>query len=293
MNDLSAQRALGALNQAALAIASELDVDKVLQLIVDSARDLVGAEYAALAVGDWRLPGAGNVHRFVVSGMEREDIKKIAHWPLGKGLLGEVIHGQQPVRVTHIAADTRSVGMPDGHPPMDDFLGVPIVAAGETLGNLYLTDKIGDDEFSDADQRLIEMLAAHAAVAIQNARLYSQVERLAILEERTRIGMDLHDGVIQSIYAVGLTLESTRLALPSGAEEVSALLDTAIEGLNDAIRDIRNFILDLSRGGLPGTFSRGWLNLFANFRPTRWSPSPFLSLSVWKTCRCLKVEPSF
>ncbi|HRO25472.1 MAG TPA: hypothetical protein PLR07_14385, partial [Promineifilum sp.] len=76
MNDLSAQRALGALNQAALAIASELDVDKVLQLIVDSARDLVGAEYAALAVGDWRLPGAGNVHRFVVSGMEREDIKK-------------------------------------------------------------------------------------------------------------------------------------------------------------------------------------------------------------------------
>ena len=277
MDKLSAQRALAALNQAALAIASELDVDKVLQLIVDSARDLVGAEYAALAVGDWRMPGAGNVHRFVVSGMEREDIKKIAHWPQGKGLLGAVIHGQQPVRVMHIEEDTRSVGMPEGHPVMNAFLGVPIVAAGETLGNLYLTDKIEGDEFNDADQRLIEMLAAHAAVAIQNARLYSQVERLAILEERTRIGMDLHDGVIQSIYAVGLTLESTRLALPGGAEEVSALLDTAIEGLNDAIRDIRNFILDLRPRRFAGDVQQGLAQLVREFQANTMIP---VSISV-------------
>jgi len=276
MDELSAQRALAALNQAALAIASELDVDKVLQLIVDSARDLVGAKYAALAVGDWRVPGAGNVHRFVVSGMEREDIKKIAHWPQGKGLLGAVIHGQQPVRVMHIEEDARSVGMPEGHPVMNGFLGVPIVAAGEALGNLYLTDKIGD-EFNDADQRLIEMLAAHAAVAIQNARLYSQVERLAILEERTRIGMDLHDGVIQSIYAVGLTLESTRLALPVGAEEVSALLDTAIEGLNDAIRDIRNFILDLRPRRFAGDVQQGLAQLVREFQANTMIP---VSISV-------------
>jgi len=271
MDELSAQRALAALNQAALAIASELDVDKVLQLIVDSARDLVGVKYAALAVGDWRVPGAGNVHRFVVSGMEREDIKKIAHWPQGKGLLGAVIHGQQPVRVMHIEEDPRSVGVPGGHPVMNGFLGVPIIAAGEALGNLYLTDKIGD-EFNDADQRLIEMLAAHAAVAIQNARLYSQVERLAILEERTRIGMDLHDGVIQSIYAVGLTLESTRLALPGGAEEVSALLDTAIEGLNDAIRDIRNFILDLRPRRFAGDVQQGLAQLVREFQANTMVP---------------------
>ena len=271
MDELSAQRALAALNQAALAIASELDVDKVLQLIVDSARDLVGVKYAALAVGDWRMPGAGNVHRFVVSGMEREDIKKIAHWPQGKGLLGAVIHGQQPVRVMHIEEDPRSVGVPGGHPVMNGFLGVPIIAAGEALGNLYLTDKIGD-EFNDADQRLIEMLAAHAAVAIQNARLYSQVERLAILEERTRIGMDLHDGVIQSIYAVGLTLESTRLALPGGAEEVSALLDTAIEGLNDAIRDIRNFILDLRPRRFAGDVQQGLAQLVREFQANTMVP---------------------
>ncbi len=277
MDELSAQRALAALNQAALAIASELDVDKVLQLIVDSARDLVGAKYAALAVGDWRMPGAGNVHRFVVSGMEREDIKKIAHWPQGKGLLGAVIHNQQPVRVTRIEEDARSVGMPEGHPAMNGFLGVPIVAAGEALGNLYLTDKIKGDEFNDADQRLIEMLAAHAAVAIQNARLYSQVERLAILEERTRIGMDLHDGVIQSIYAVGLTLESTRLALPGGADEVSALLDTAIEGLNDAIRDIRNFILDLRPRRFAGDVQQGLAQLVREFQANTMVP---VSISV-------------
>lgn len=277
MEDSSAQKALEALNNAALAIASELDVDKVLQLIVDSARELVGAQYAALAVGDWRMPGPGNVHRFVVSGMTRDEIKKIPHWPLGRGLLGAVIHGQEPIRIVRIEDDPRTVGVPEGHPPMEGFLGVPIVAAGETLGNLYLTNKRDNLEFDEVDLRLIEMLAAHAAVAIQNARLYSQVERLAILEERTRIGMDLHDGVIQSIYAVGLTLESTRLALPSDADEVSTLLDTAIEGLNDAIRDIRNFILDLRPRRFAGDVQQGLAQLVREFQANTMVP---VSVSV-------------
>lgn len=272
MDESSAQKALEALNNAALAIASELDVDKVLQLIVDSARELIGAQYSALAVGDWRMPGPGNVHRFVVSGLTREEIKKIPHWPLGRGLLGAVIHGQESIRVVRISDDPRTVGMPEGHPPMDGFLGVPIVAAGETLGNLYLTNKKNHEEFDEDDLRLIEMLAAHAAVAIQNARLYSQVERLAILEERTRIGMDLHDGVIQSIYAVGLTLESTRLALPSEADEVSMLLDTAIEGLNDAIRDIRNFILDLRPRRFAGDVQQGLAQLVREFQANTMVP---------------------
>lgn len=272
MDDQYAQRALEALNRAALAIASELDVDKVLQLIVDSARDLVGAKYAALAVGDWRMPGPGNVHRFVISGMTREETKQIDHWPHGRGLLGAVIHEQKPIRLHRIQDDPRSVGFPKGHPPMDAFLGVPIVGAGETLGNLYLTNKVSNLDFTEPDQRLIEMLAAHAAVAIQNARLYSQVERLAILEERTRIGMDLHDGVIQSIYAVGLTLESTRLALPEGLEEVSPLLDTAIEGLNDAIRDIRNFILDLRPRRFAGDVQQGMAQLVREFQANTMVP---------------------
>ncbi len=272
IDDTSAQRALVALNRAALAIAGELDIDKVLQLIVDSARDVVGAEYAALAVGDWRMPGPGNVHRFVVSGMSRDEISNVIHWPHGRGLLGAVIHGQEPIRLKHIHDDPRSVGYPKGHPPVEGFLGVPIIGSGETLGNLYLTNKQEGLEFTAADQQLIEMLAAHAAVAIQNARLYAQVERLAILEERTRIGMDLHDGVIQSIYAVGLTLESTRLALPDDADEVSSLLDVAIEGLNDAIRDIRNFILDLRPRRFAGDVQQGLAQLVREFQANTMVP---------------------
>lgn len=100
-----AQRALKTLNEAALAIASELDVDKVLQLIVDSARELVGAKYSALAVGDWRTVGPDSVHRFLISGMTREETSKIDHWPHGLGLLGAVIHGRP--------ADGRSLDTPE------------------------------------------------------------------------------------------------------------------------------------------------------------------------------------
>jgi signal transduction histidine kinase len=267
-----AERVLEALNRAALAIAAELDIDKVLKLIVDLARDLIGADFAALAVGDWRIPGAGDVHRFIYSGMAPETVKAIGHWPRGRGLLGAVINEQQVIRLEDISRDPRSVGFPEGHPPMTSFLGVPIIAAGETLGNLYLADKANKSPFSDMDERLIRMLAAHAAVAIQNARLYSQVERLAILEERTRIGMDLHDGVIQSIYAVGLTLESTRLALPSEAEEASSLLGTAIEGLNEAIRDIRNFILDLRPRRFAGDVQQGMAQLVREFQANTMVP---------------------
>lgn len=278
IDEHSARRALTALNQAALAIAGELDLDKVLQLIVDSARELVSARYAALAVGDWRVGGSGATHRFVYSGMTREEARQVAHWPHGKGLLGAVIHAQEPIRVDDIGSDSRSSGVPSGHPTMISFLGVPVVGAGETFGNLYLADKLGAPAFSAADQELIEMLAAHAAVAIQNARLYSQLERLAVLEERTRIGMDLHDGVIQSIYAVGLTLESTRLALPAaGAEEATALLDAAVEGLNDAIRDIRNFILDLRPRRFAGDVQQGLAQLVREFQANTMVP---VSMSV-------------
>jgi len=266
--EYSAVQALDALNQAALAIAGELDSDKVLQQIVDTARNLVGARYAALGV-----PGQdGHLARFLTSGMKKEDQERIAHPPRGRGLLGALVGERSSIRVKHIQEDPRSVGFPEGHPPMTSFLGVPIIAAGEPLGNLYLTDKNDYDEFSEADQRLVEMLAAHAAIAIQNAMLYEQVERLAVLEERTRIGMDLHDGVIQSIYAVGLTLESIYLSLPADEFESAKLLDTAIEGLNDAIRDIRNFILDLRPRRFSGDLSQGLARLVREFQANTMVP---------------------
>ena len=277
IDDHFARRALAALNQSAVAIAGELDVDKVLQLIVDAARDLGGARYAALAVGDWRATGQSNVHRFVYSGMTRDEARAVAHWPRGEGLLGAVIHDQKVIRVDDVAADRRSQGFPAGHPTMTSFLGVPIVGAGETYGNLYLADKMGAAPFSEGDEVLIQLLAAHAAVAIQNARLYDELERLAVREERTSMGMDIHDGATESIYAVGLTLESTRLALPEGAGEAMTLLDVSIAGLNDAIRDIRNFILDLRPRRFAGDVQQGMAQLVREFQANTMVP---VSMSI-------------
>jgi signal transduction histidine kinase len=128
---------------------------------------------------------------------------------------------------------------------MQSFLGVPIIFKGELLGNLYLTDKIGAEEFSEQDEYLITMLAAQAAIAIENANLYKQVQRLAVLEERERIAMDLHDGIIQSIYAVGLMLEYAGLMFDESPEQAHKRLQDSINALNEVIRDIRNYILDL------------------------------------------------
>lgn len=260
--DPTPDQILESFNTAALAIAGELDAREILQLIVDTARSLVNARYAALGVPNRN----GTLKRFIHSGMDPQIVEGISHFPRGEGLLGAIITEKKTIRIPDIGSDSRSVGFPSDHPPMHSFLGVPIIHSGETLGNLYLTEKQGADSFSESDQKLIEMLAAHAAVAIQNANLYEEIERLAVLEERTRIGMDLHDGVIQSIYAVGLTLESIRFALPEGSEESTQLLDTAISGLNDAIRDIRNFILDLRPRRFSGELSQGLGRLVREFQ---------------------------
>lgn len=268
VTDPTSDQIIESFNNAALTIAGELDSRNILQLIVDTARTLVNARFAALGVPDRN----GNLKRFLHSGMEPETVENIPHYPRGAGLLGALISEQEPIRIPDLTTDPRSVGFPPGHPQMTSFLGVPIVRAGETVGNLYLTEKLGADSFSESDQKLIEMLAAHAAIAIQNANLYEEVERLAVLEERTRIGMDLHDGVIQSIYAVGLTLESIRLATPADSEESVQLLDSAISGLNDAIRDIRNFILDLRPRRFSGELSQGLGRLVREFQANTMIP---------------------
>lgn len=262
-------RQLSALNQAALAIAAELSLEKVLKQIVDSARELAEAQYAAIGV-----PNAeGQLETFVYSGMPTAIAEKIPSLPQGHGLLGALISEERPIRIPRIGDDPRAVGFPPNHPPMESFLGVPVVAGDQVLGNLYLTNKLDAVEFSEADQELVEMLAAHVAVAIQNARLYEQVGRLAIVDERARIGMDLHDGVIQSIYAVGLILESTRLEIQKGdMEPADKLLAHAINGLNDTIRDIRNFILDLRPHRFSGNLDQGLSRLVREFQANTMVP---------------------
>ncbi|TNF88747.1 MAG: GAF domain-containing sensor histidine kinase [Gammaproteobacteria bacterium] len=290
----ASEQALAALNRAALAIASEVSVEKVLQQITDSARELVGARYAALGVPD----SDNHLEKFVTSGMATEDAAQIPHQPRALGLLGAIMHEGRTIRVPHVTDDPRSVGYPPGHPPMETFLGVPIMAGRKVLGNLYLTDKIppatgspgtGVAEFTAADQELVEMFAAHAAIAIQNARLYEQIGRLAIIEERSRIGMDLHDGVIQSIYAVGLTLESARLLLPDEPDEASAALEQLIDSLNDVIRDIRNFILDLRPQRFSGDLNQALARLVREFQANAMVPVTFSADSQKMTAWPLPV----
>jgi signal transduction histidine kinase len=232
---------LAALDDATRAIAGILNLDRVLQLIVDRVRDLAGARYAALGIFDER----GIVERFLTSGISREERQRIGAPPRGRGLLGALLREGRSIRLADLADDPRSVGFPAEHPPMRSFLGVPIMVKGGSVGNLYLTDKQATAEFSIADQEIVELFAVHAGIAIENARLHEQVQRLVIIEERERIGRDLHDGIIQSLYAVGLSLEDLPDLMEESPGEASARVDRAIESLNLTIRDIRNFIFGL------------------------------------------------
>ncbi|MEI7742291.1 MAG: GAF domain-containing protein, partial [Chloroflexota bacterium] len=237
-----AQR-LVALEAATRAIAAELDIDRVLGLIVDRVRELVGARFAALGIAD----GRGRIERFISSGISPELRAAIGAVPRGHGLLGLVIRDGQTVRATDIADHPARYGFPPNHPMMTSFLGAPVTVKGRSVGNLYLSDKKSGDPFSADDEHLVEMFAVHAGIAIENARLHDQVQRMAVVEERERIGKDLHDGIIQSIYAVGLALEDVPELVEdeAGRADAVARVDRAIDALNLVIADIRSYILRL------------------------------------------------
>ena len=232
---------LSALDTATRGIAGVLDLDRVLQLITDRVRELAHAEYAALGIVDQD----GGIERFITSGVTRAERERIGPPPHGHGLLGVIARQTHPVRVHDIATDARRYGFPQNHPEMHSLLGVPIGAKGRSIGRLYLTNKQPFGDFTQDDERLVEMFALHAGIAIENARLHEQVQRLAIVEERERIGRDLHDGIIQSIYAVGLSLEDVPDLMTDEPEEAKARVERAIDSLDQSIRDIRNFIFGL------------------------------------------------
>lgn len=238
---IRSDRALYALDRATRAIAGELDVDRVLQLIVDSVRELVGSRYAALGI----VGADGLIERFITSGISDEMRRAIGPLPQGHGLLGTIIRDGVTLRIPDIARHPESFGFPPHHPPMHSLLGVPIRVGGETVGNFYLTEKLDAPEFSDDDQELVEMFAGHAGIAIQNARLHQEVQALAVVGERLRISRDLHDGIIQSIYAVSLSLEEAVEIIQTDAGAAADRVDRAIDRLHTTISDIRTFIVGL------------------------------------------------
>ncbi len=257
------QERLIALHEASLELVKDVSLDHLLERIAKVACEQSGARYAALGV----LDEDGKLVKFISVGMRDDEIKRMAHPPVGKGLIGELMNTEVPLRVPVIQEHPRSTGFPAYHPKMVSFLGVPIRAASRQLGQLYLTEKIDTPEFTADDEKIIQMLAAYAAAAIQNARLHENTRRLAVLEERERIGMDLHDGIIQAIYGVGLSLESALHSFEDEPEDAKTRVQHSIEGLNQAIRDLRGYILDLRPRQMGSEGLMGGLNrLITEFR---------------------------
>lgn len=231
---------IDALSEAVATLTAELSLDRVLRRIAEIAARLVGAKYAALGVPD----GRGGLAQFLTYGVSDHVIEQMDHLPIGRGLLGALLTDTKPIRLSDMKLDSRAVGFPAHHPKMSSFLGVPVISKGVHLGNLYLCDRIDEQPFSDDDEQIITLLAGHAAIAIENARLSESLRKLAILEERDRIAMELHDGIIQQIYAVGIKLDIARIT-GNPSPELSGQLLSATAELNRVIEDLRRYIRDL------------------------------------------------
>ncbi len=171
---------------AGISLTSELSLEALLQRIVETAAQLTDARYAALGVVD---PTGRRLERFLTTGMSDAEREAIGDEPVGRGVLGVLIHDARPLRLTNVGDDPQSVGFPPNHPPMRSFLGVPVLLRGRAYGNLYLTEKAGGGAFTEEDEELIRLLAAQAAVAVENARLHESSSRwLRQLESLNEIG---------------------------------------------------------------------------------------------------------
>lgn len=230
-----------ALVEAGIALTSELSLEVMLQKLVEIARSQVNSRYAALSV----LDVDGHIEQFVTSGIGEAERTRIGHIPEGHGLLGVLLREGESLRLADMSQDPRSCGFPANHPPMRSLLGVPVLSRGRIIGNLYLTEKQGSAAFEDADEEIVRMLSTQAAAAIETSRLQEELESLARLEERDRIAMDLHDGVIQSVYATALHLEDAGERLTDAPDEARKVIDKAIDTLHQVIKDIRGYIFEL------------------------------------------------
>lgn len=246
--------------ESGIAIGSGLELDSVLRRLVESARRVVGARYAALGVVE---PDGSGLSRFLWSGIDDLTAMNIGHLPTGRGLLGRLIHDARPLRVDDIAAHPSSSGLPPGHPPMRTFLGVPVRLGDEVFGNLYLTDREGG-AFTEDDERLALVLAEQAASAIANARAVED-ERARLTEsaalaaarerqqaaaeghrrairaqeaERVRVARELHDETGQVLTAVALELRALEQHVDDAGREQLAGARRSLAEATTALRDL-------------------------------------------------------
>jgi signal transduction histidine kinase len=259
---------LRAVSDAVLSVAAQRSVEEVLQRLVESARELAGARYAALGTPD----GEGGFSRFLTAGMSEELVASLGPLPRTHGMLGAMLETAESFRAVDIHDDPRFRGWwPKGHPNMRSFLGVPITTPEGVIGAFYLTEKLDAPEFTDADRGLIELLAAHAAIAITNARLYEQSRELSILSERNRLALELHDAVSQKLFALVLSAEAASTLVGRDADGAAEQL-ARLRGLaQEALDELRALIFELrppelERDGLCGAL-RKHVELIAQRRP--------------------------
>ncbi len=233
-------RSLRALLDAVITVGSDLDLGAVLRHIIESAVALVDARYGALGVLD---ESGASLAQFITDGLDDETYRAIGPLPKGHGILGLLILEPRPIRLPDLHEHPDSFGFPPHHPPMKSFLGVPIRVRDQVFGNLYLTDKTSAEVFTDIDEELVVALAAAAGVAIENARLHLRVREMALLEDRERIARDLHDTVIQRLFATGLRLQgAARLA---DRPELVERLNQSVDDLDLTVKHIRTAIFGL------------------------------------------------
>ena len=242
MSELAGPQSLRELLDAVLAIGSDLDPPTMLRRIVEAAVGLVDARYGALGV----LDDSGlRLDQFITVGMDESVHEAIGELPEGLGILGVLILDAKPLRLPDLREHPDSYGFPANHPPMRSFLGVPIRVRDEVFGNLYLTDKTTAEVFTDIDEELVVGLATAAGVAIENARLHTRVQEYALAADRERIARDLHDTVIQRLFATGLSLQGTARLVRTNPGAAIGRIETAVDDLDLTVKHIRSSIFKL------------------------------------------------
>ncbi len=197
---------LTALSEAIDTIATEPALDRVLSKLAEGARRLAHARYAAIGIP---APEGDAFDRFVTVGMSDELIERLGPLPRTHGMLGAMLTETQPFRTADITQDPRFRGWwPLAHPMMRSFLGVPVLTQGAVIGAFYLTEREGGEEFSAEDEARVKLLAGHAAIAIENARLFEASRELALAEERARLARELHDAMSQSLFSLSLSAQA-------------------------------------------------------------------------------------
>jgi signal transduction histidine kinase len=255
---VDSRRTLDELSAAVLAVAEHRSVRDVLQTIVGTARSLLDCAYAALGVPD----DQGGFAEFVVDGISDEQSAAIGPLPRQHGLLGVMLSDPTPQRLRDLHADPRFRWWPAAHPNLGAFLGVPIMGSltddAEILGAIFLANPNGRNEFSDDDERILGVLAAHAAIALTNARLFERGRELTLVQERQRIARELHDAVAQTLFSLRLTAQAAAALVRRDPDRAIAELDTVTTLATEATNELRQVVAelrppDLSREGLAAT----------------------------------------